>query len=173
LLNPEIASLLVKRGEELFNAHPKHVIFTNDPSADALLNDLDRHPHAFVLACVMDRQIKAERAWLIPYEISQAIGGFSFELLRELSLDDFRRLLREPKVLHRFPEEMPKASQRGPTYCKGIRRQRGTNLARLPVERGSCNPVPAIPRCRAKNRHHGREHSSQSLQDSLCRLLFN
>ncbi len=106
MLNPEIAALLVKRGEELFKAKPKHVIFTKDPAADALLNDIAKHPHAFVLACIMDRQIKAERAWQIPYKISQAIGGFSFELLRALSLDEFRRLLREPVLLHRFPGTM-------------------------------------------------------------------
>jgi endonuclease III len=105
-VNSEIAALLVRRGEELFKAKPKQVVFTTDPSADALLNDLDRHPHAFVLACVMDRQIEAERAWLIPYRISQALGGFSFQLLRTLSLDDFRQLLTKPKALHRFPEEM-------------------------------------------------------------------
>jgi endonuclease III len=87
----------VRRGKELFDAQPEQVVFTTDPSAsggkdiaeaDALLNDLDRHPHAFVLACVMNRQIKAERAWLIPYRISQALGGFSFQLLRTLSLDE-------------------------------------------------------------------------------------
>ncbi len=105
-MNSEIAALLVQRGEDLFKADRKQVVFTKDPSADALLNDLDRHPHAFVLACVMDRQIRAERAWLIPYRISQALGGFSFELLRALSLDEVRRLLTVPQLLHRFPEEM-------------------------------------------------------------------
>ena len=44
--------------------------------ADALLNDLAHHPHAFVLACVMDRQIKAERAWAIPYRLARFSAGF-------------------------------------------------------------------------------------------------
>ena len=64
--------------------------FTNDPKADALLNDLEHYPHAFVLACVMDRQMKAERAWLIPYLFSQKIGDFEFERLRSLSLPEIR-----------------------------------------------------------------------------------
>lgn len=104
--NTEIAALLVKHGDDLFKAKPVSVFFTGDPGADALLNDIDKRPHAFVLACIMDRQIKAERAWVIPYRISEAIGGFSFELLLTLSLDDFQRLLREPKPLHRFPGTM-------------------------------------------------------------------
>lgn len=54
MLNPEIAALLVRRGEELFKAERKHVIFTNHAAADALLNDLDGHPRAFVVACVME-----------------------------------------------------------------------------------------------------------------------
>ncbi len=62
-----IRDALVKRGQDLFNATQKHVQFTKNAAADALLNDLAGHPHAFVLACLMDRQVKAEKAWLIPY----------------------------------------------------------------------------------------------------------
>ena len=43
----------------------------HDENANKLLNDLDRYPHAYVLAGLMDRQIKAERAWIIPYEIKK------------------------------------------------------------------------------------------------------
>jgi endonuclease III len=105
-MNREIAALLIQHGEKLFNAEPRQVPFTENPAADALLNDLEHHPHAFVLACVMDRQIKAERAWLIPHLLSQKLSGFSFTRLRTLSLDDVRGLLTRPEPLHRFPEEM-------------------------------------------------------------------
>jgi endonuclease III len=54
----------------------------------------------------MDRQIKAERAWLIPYRISEKLGGFSFAHLRALSLEDVRELLSRPEPLHRFPDKM-------------------------------------------------------------------
>lgn len=105
-MNSELAAVLVKRGEALFNAKPARVGFTKDSDADALLNDLEGHPHAFVLACIMDRQIKAERAWLIPHLVSRKLGGFSFSRLRALSLEDVRDLLSKPEPLHRFPEEM-------------------------------------------------------------------
>ncbi len=87
--NDAIKDLLLRRGEDLFQAPRQTVPFTKQPDADALINDLDHHPHAFVLACVMDRQLKAERAWLIPYLFSQKIGGFDFPLLRSLSLADY------------------------------------------------------------------------------------
>lgn len=105
-MNSDIAAILVQRGEQLFRAEPKPTVFTGVSAADALLSDLAHYPHAFVLACVMDRQIKAERAWLIPYRVSEALGGFSFERLLRLSLDDIKTLLTVPEPLHRFPAEM-------------------------------------------------------------------
>ena len=62
------------------------VKFTGIEDADDLLNDLEGHPHAFVIACIMDRQIKAEKAWAIPKEIEKALGGFSLSRLNGLSL---------------------------------------------------------------------------------------
>lgn len=101
-----IRDRLVGRGEILFRAPKQPISFTKEPQADALLNDLDEHPHAFVLACVMDRQVKAERAWLIPYRISQKIGGFSVERLSALTREDVNRIMREPEPLHRFVDKM-------------------------------------------------------------------
>lgn len=88
---------LVERGEELFNAPKKPVKFTSDADADKLLNDLSGHPHAFVLACIMDRQIKAERAWVIPYRLSQRLGNLRFSTLARLSLSDIKDLMSKPE----------------------------------------------------------------------------
>ena len=101
-----IRNLLLSRGQELFQEPYQLRHFTNNPKADALLNDLEHYPHAFVLACVMDRQMKAERAWLIPYLFSQKIGDFEFEHLRSLSLPEIRDLMIKPVPLHRYPERM-------------------------------------------------------------------
>ncbi len=105
-MNREIAAVLVERGKALFDAKPVRVAFSDDPNADALINDFRGHPHAFVLGCIMDRQIRAERAWRIPYLVAEKIGGFDISLLRALSLADVRELLSKPEPLHRFPEEM-------------------------------------------------------------------
>lgn len=101
-----IRDRLVEHGEALFRAPKQLIQFTRKPQADSLLNDLTEHPHAFVLACVMDRQIKAENAWLIPYRISEKIGGFSIEALSALSRADVNRLMMEPVPLHRFINTM-------------------------------------------------------------------
>lgn len=101
-----IRDRLVAHGEALFHA-PKQVIqFTRVPNAGALLNDLAGHPHAFVLACIMDRQVKAENAWLIPYRVSEKLKDFSMAALQRLSLDEVNHLMKEPEPLHRFADRM-------------------------------------------------------------------
>jgi endonuclease III len=54
----------------------------------------------------MDRQVKAERAWLIPHLISEKIGEFSIEKLNSLSEPEINKLMSEPKPLHRFIDQM-------------------------------------------------------------------
>ena len=103
-----IRDQLVDRGKQLFNAPKDHLVcFTKDDQADALLNDLNRHPHAFVLACIMDRQIKAEKAWLIPYRFKEKLNGdFSIGKLAMLSADEVKQLMTQPESLHRFADKM-------------------------------------------------------------------
>lgn len=101
-----IRDRLVEHGQTLFRAPKQLIQFTKVPEADALLNDLNNHPHAFVLACVMDRQIKAEKAWLVPYRISEKLSGFSMTILSRLSLADVNRLMSQPEPLHRFVDKM-------------------------------------------------------------------
>lgn len=101
-----IRDRLVKHGKTLLHAPIEPTLFTGIAAADALLNDVERHPHAFVLACTMDRQIRAEKAWVIPYLISKRIGGFAMERLRKLSKKRINELMSKPENLHRFPERM-------------------------------------------------------------------
>ena len=53
-------------------------------AAHALVNDLARHPHAFVLGCIADRRVQAEIAWRLPHKIREAAGDFKFETLLRL-----------------------------------------------------------------------------------------
>jgi len=101
-----IRDCLVEHGEALFKASSKFVRFTKHDDSDRLLNDLSGHPHAFVLGSIMDRQIKAERAWLIPFRLMEKLGNFSMETLLAQSESDVRRLMTEPEPLHRFVDNM-------------------------------------------------------------------
>jgi len=87
-----IRDRLVERGRALFDARKEPIRFTDDDNANTLLNDIVGCPHAFVLGCMMHVREKAERAWLVPYRISQRFGGFTIEMLRQLSLPDMKRL---------------------------------------------------------------------------------
>jgi hypothetical protein len=94
--------ILIARGHELYQEPRKFIAFTKINEADLLLNDLDNYPHAFVLACIMDRQIKAEKAWLIPFEMKRRLGNFHFDYLKILTLDAIRWHMTHPRPLHRF-----------------------------------------------------------------------
>ncbi|MDY6263125.1 MAG: hypothetical protein SPM09_01830 [Fibrobacter sp.] len=100
--------ILVKLGWERYKApKKKQVHFVEDESANTFLNDFKRFPHAYVLACCMDRQMKAEAAWMIPYKIFQIFGDFSMKTLVSKSASDYEKVFRKYK-LHRFPESMGK-----------------------------------------------------------------
>ncbi len=57
---------------------------TVEPAARDLVNDLEHYPHAFVLACIADRQTQADIAWSLPHAICKAAGDFEFETLAGL-----------------------------------------------------------------------------------------
>ena len=100
--------LLVKLAKKRFeNPKSQIVHFVDDIKANAILNDLENYPHAYVLACLMDRQIKAERAWNIPYEIYKEINSFEFGDIEDIYFDDLKDIFNKKK-LHRFNDTMAK-----------------------------------------------------------------
>ena len=101
-----IQDLLVQHGEELLAKPRGLILFTRVSEADALLNDLDHYPHAFIIACLMDRQYKAEKCWLIPYRFQEKLHSFEFARLASLSPDEIHQLMSQPEALHRLPQVM-------------------------------------------------------------------
>ncbi|MDP3784489.1 MAG: iron-sulfur cluster loop [bacterium] len=102
----EIIRKLIEEGRRRLEEPRKKVTFeTGIPEAEWLLNDLEHFPHLFVCACVMDRQIKAGRAWAIPYLIGKEIGGFEFHEFAEIKLSQFKEIFNRLKP-HRFNEKM-------------------------------------------------------------------
>lgn len=97
---------LIEEAQKEFNT-VKPIVLIDNEEMNKLVTDLKYNPHAYVLACCMDRQITAERAWSIPYEIKQVVGDFSIEKLYDISLDEYQRIFNEKK-LHRFNDDMAK-----------------------------------------------------------------
>jgi hypothetical protein len=104
---------LVQDGMARVGVPTRFVAFTGDHALDALLNDIEHHPHAFLLACLADRQVRAEKAWSLPGLLQQRLGGhFDIALLSQLSETDWLDLMRSPTPLHRLPETMARTMHR-------------------------------------------------------------
>ena len=110
----DIVQELIKQGNNILKSKyepikaagdPEDPKDLNDPDFDSeqiknannLINDLELHPHAFVLACIMDSSIKAKRAWQVPYRFSRVIGGFEFNQLLKLEKDTIADIFKDKK----------------------------------------------------------------------------
>src|SRR5271157_1713520 len=100
-----IDQILFDKAKGLHDKPRSIVTFTTIPESDALLNNIEIFPHFFVLGCIMDRQIPAERAWNIPVIVSKECGGPRFENFLSLTKDDLDAIF-SGKRLHRFNEQM-------------------------------------------------------------------
>lgn len=100
--------ILVTLAKQQFLDSERVVVdFVDDPEINAFINDLEHYPHAYVLGCLMDSQIKSERAFSIPWLVKEAVGSFSIDRLAEFS-EEFYQDLFISKSLHRFPNNKAK-----------------------------------------------------------------
>lgn len=130
-----IQEALLQRRGDLETPPGSRVAFnTGDDESEDLLNDLADYPHAFVTACVMDRQFKAERAWLIPHLLRKRLGTFELLPLADVSTERLRELFATPPSLHRFPEVM---SRNAYAAFQRIRSQYGGDASRIWSDRPS------------------------------------
>ena len=105
-MNKSEEHILVRIGRERFNNPAENrVHLVDDPNANAFLNDLKNYPHAYVLACCMDRQTKAERAWMIPIRIRDIWGSFDMGVLASKTAEEYKQVFIRNN-LHRFNETM-------------------------------------------------------------------
>ena len=105
-----IRDYLVQEGARFLDEERSDNLFEdNDKATNVLLTDIEGHPHAFVLAAIMDRQISAKHAWEIPIEFQRRRGwdDFSMEALLSLRREDVRETFQKPPALHRYTEKMP------------------------------------------------------------------
>ena len=80
------------------------VIFNNQ-EAFQYYTPLGDYPHGYVLACLMDRQVKAETAWSVPYNMAKALGKFDMKTLASVSEVEMKELFAEHSH-HRRPNLM-------------------------------------------------------------------
>ncbi|MBN2087703.1 iron-sulfur cluster loop [Candidatus Peregrinibacteria bacterium] len=99
---------LIEIAKKRFNEKGSQLVhFTGNEKIDKFLNNLEKYPHAYVLACIMDRQIKAERAWRIPYDVCKEFNSFKIKELAEIPENEYI-ILFEKNKLHRFNTSMAK-----------------------------------------------------------------
>ena len=97
---------LVSIAKKRFSEKESQIVhFIDNEEGNLFLNDLDNYPHAYILACLMDRQIKAERAWEIPFTIYKELGFFDIISLEKFGQENYKKLFNKKK-LHRFNNTM-------------------------------------------------------------------
>jgi uncharacterized HhH-GPD family protein len=100
-----IASGLVQFGETAISERARSPLldFTYDPAANQLLVD---DPFAFLIAVISDQGVKAERAWMVPIELTRRMGHLDpVRMLDEP--EEVYRAFKEPTSLHRYVETIP------------------------------------------------------------------
>jgi endonuclease III len=101
-MNRELIQKFIEMGNEKLKSQYQLPGKTGDM---LLVEDIENLSHLFVLGCIGDKQIKADRAWEIPIKIGQEIGGFEFEKFNSLSKEDMKNIF-VSKSLHRFNERV-------------------------------------------------------------------
>lgn len=81
------------------------VHFLDDIQENNFLNNLSDYPHAFVLACCMDKQVKSDRAWRIPCLVRNLCDTFTIDDLAKIPLEQYQQFFKE-NALHRFNDDM-------------------------------------------------------------------
>ena len=114
--------LLIEKSKKLFKEDKAIVHLVNDEKQNKFLNDLENYPHAFVLACLMDKKIKAERAWAIPYKIYKELKSFDIYKLKEKGKGYYKDLFNKNKF-HIFNNDMAEVFYNG--ICRIIDKYEG------------------------------------------------
>lgn len=118
----QVAQKLIEKGIFLLESNYKPTKFAGDPEdpdclkdpefnsvqvqrANDLINDLKFYPHAFVLACIMDTGVNAERAWQVPFRFSQVVGGFEIDQLLNKKEGEIAKIFIDNKFGVRYPND--------------------------------------------------------------------
>ena len=107
----ELIAIGEKRFFDLKNTINNHQ-YSGDNEVDVYFNDLDKYSHIYILACLMNRRIKAERAWKIPYYVCKHFNAFDMNNLSKISYEDIKNYFLTYRP-HKHNEEMSKVFYKG------------------------------------------------------------
>ena len=125
----DAAAELIRLGQERFESPPGELVDeTGNPEANRLLNDLNGHPHIFVLGCLAMVIVSAKRAWLMPYELGNRLRGHSFDQMAAQPEKAVLRAMTQPTPLHAYPQRM---AERASSALRRIRRDYGGDASRI------------------------------------------
>lgn len=111
---------------ELELAKTKNTSFGVPPEVAIWITDLENYPHLFLLACIADRQIKAEKAWSVPYNMHLLFGDVTFVALEKLKADDWLAITKNAG--HRYQAKIATALENA---IRQIRIQYDGNAANI------------------------------------------
>lgn len=118
-MEKRIKEVLLNQAKKVYKAEVEknrsQTTFSKDKMIDIKLRDLKNHAYMFVLACVMDRQIKAERAWAIPHKVCAHFNVRNFQDLVALKESDIVNYFKSANI-HRYAQTM------GSCFYKAVQR---------------------------------------------------
>ena len=119
---------IVKIGIDRLNHSKREFInFTDNEKTNILLNDIENNPHVYVLACLMDRQIKAEKAWAIPQIVFDILKTHNINELAKIKKNKIEDIFVKNK-LHRFNADMANVFYSG---IKDIKEKYNGNASKI------------------------------------------
>ncbi len=80
--------------------------FSKSERANEIINNIEKMPHVFVMACMLGRQFHNEKAWETLARLEERIGTLDIEKLSRLTQKDWETAFMKPTPLHRFHYEM-------------------------------------------------------------------
>lgn len=101
-----VVKTLLKKSKEVLDVWEKEVkdkIKSKEDIYYEVLSKIGNMPHLFVLGCIMDRQIPAERVWAIPEKVFKYFNCDTIPELAKISEQDYINCFVKEK-LHRFNE---------------------------------------------------------------------
>lgn len=103
-MTTDIVARFVEEAKKVYAEEPLHN-YTTDEKINLEICNLHEKPYLFVLACIMDRQILAEKAWSIPYKVCDKLHINSFSELATKSQSEIEDCFEQEK-LHRLGRGM-------------------------------------------------------------------